>query len=383
MKAHWTDLYKGVSRSNIVLDNINGVAFEDEVKKNQTKAEMQFLRALSYFHLVVQFGDVPVVTKELKTVEEIRAHTKRDPKSEAYNLIEEDLTAVINSSLPDLQTGNGVGRACKVAAHALLGKVLLHKAADTDFSAERNANLTKAKAALTAAWEKKPFANLKDIAYADVFDKDKQATCPEIIFQVMYQGGNSSLSSTWAYVFQPSAESGLISMRSGGGMNLPAPDMMNEYEASDIRKALSVATSPKGQNYTLKYKDLSGDATGYGANNWIVLRYADVALLLAEVKMHLGETDAADYITSVRERAGLSASAGSSLRDAIAHERKVELAFEGHSWYDLLRLYSRAELLTMKQAQNPNFGAKDFLLPIPDDEYKLNPEGMYQNEGYN
>ena len=68
-----------------------------------------------------------------------------------------------------------------------------------------------------------------------------------------------------------------------------------------------------------KYTDLD-DINGYGANNWIVLRYADVALMLAEVKMHLSENDAVSYLNMVRERAGLDDYSGSSLRDAILRE---------------------------------------------------------------
>lgn len=71
--------------------------------------------------------------------------------------------------------------------------------------------------------------------------------------------------------------------------------------------------------------------------------------MLAEVKMHLNETDAVNYLNMVRERAGLPDYTGSNLRDAILQERRVELAFEGQSWYDLLRLYSHQELLSVMQ----------------------------------
>jgi hypothetical protein len=382
LKTIWSDIYKGVTRSNIVLDRIDGISFADEADKSRIKAEMRFLRALAYFNLVLQWGDVPIVTTELKTLDEIREHTKRDPKSEVYNLIKSDLMAVINSSLPDLQTGAGIGRASRAAAHALLGKTLLHKAADADFAAERQANLSEAKTHLETAWGMKPFASLSAVNYADVFDKATQTTCPEILFMVMYQGGNSAAGSSYNYTFQPNgAENiGLTSKRSGGGVNLPTDNMMNEYEPLDPRKNVSVATA-NGWNYTKKYIDLD-DVNGYGANKWIVLRYADVALLLAEVKMHLNEQDAVNYINEVRARVGLDASPIANLRDAIVHERKVELAFEGQSWYDLIRLYSRDELLALKRAENSNFSVKDFLLPIPYDEYKLDRERMYQNEGY-
>ena len=342
---------------------------------------MYFLRGLTYFHLVLQSGDVPIVTKELKTKDEIQKHTARQPKSEVYALIISDLTQVIHSELPDIQTGNGVGRASKAAAHALLGKVYLTMAADTDFQSDRHDNLQSAKTHLVAAWNVKPFTNLKDIPYTDLFDKDAQTFCPENIFQVMYKGGNSSLASNYAYIFQPTSQTGLTSQKSGTGNNIPTDEMMGTYEAGDIRKAISCGTS-QNVNYVKKYTDLD-DVNGYGANNWIVLRYADVALMLAEVKMHLGESDAASYLNMVRERAGLDDYSGSNLRDAILHERRVELAYEGQYWYDLLRLYSRQELLNHMKAKNPNFSEKDFLLPVPYDEHKLDPVRMYQNEGYN
>ena len=234
---------------------------------------------------------------------------------------------------------------------------------------------------MVAAWNVKPFTNLKDIPYTDLFDKDAQTFCPENIFQVMYKGGNSSLASNYAYIFQPTSQTGLTSQKSGTGNNIPTDEMMGTYEAGDIRKAISCGTS-QNVNYVKKYTDLD-DVNGYGANNWIVLRYADVALMLAEVKMHLGESDAASYLNMVRERAGLDDYSGSNLRDAILHERRVELAYEGQYWYDLLRLYSRQELLNHMKAKNPNFSEKDFLLPVPYDEHKLDPVRMYQNEGYN
>ena len=137
----------------------------------------------------------------------------------------------------------------------------------------------------------------------------------------MYKGGNSSLASNYAYIFQPTSQTGLTSQKTGTGNNIPTSDMMSAYESGDTRKAISCGTS-QNVNYVKKYTDLD-DINGYGANNWIVLRYADVALMLAEVKMHLSENDAVSYLNMVRERAGLDDYSGSSLRDAILRERRV------------------------------------------------------------
>jgi hypothetical protein len=384
VKSEWGNLYKVIARSNVVLDHIDNITFKDETTRSRIKAEMQFMRALTYFHLVTLWGDVPLVTTELKSMSETFAHTKRDPKSEVYALIINDLEAAVESKLPDKWPAKDEGRVSKTAARALFGKVLLQKAADADFASERMQNLQAAKTQLQAAWAVKPFDSLSEINYADVFDKEKQKNCAEIIFQVMYLAGSADLSSNFAQVFQPTGSkyTNLTSVKSGGGLNLPTQEIVNEYETGDIRKDISLGrTSDKAFYYTKKYIDRE-DANAYGANSWIVLRYADVALLLAEVKTHLNETDAVDYINEVRTRAGLP-NVGVATRDAIVHERKVELAFEGQSWYDLLRLYSKDELKALIHAKNENFSDKDFLMPIPFDEYKLNPEGMYQNKGYN
>ena len=121
------------------------------------------------------------------------------------------------------------------------------------------------------------------------------------------------------------------------------------------------------------------------------MRYADVLLMAAE----LGSPNAQAYFNQVRQRAytvndgegNLSVSDDyrevAVTKENIIKERMLEFAFEGQYWYDLLRLYSRQELLEHMKAKNPNFSAKDFLLPIPYDEHKLDPTRMYQNEGYN
>jgi hypothetical protein len=379
VKTHYADLYKCITRANIVLDHINDVPFANETDREKVIAEMKFLRALTYFYLVQDFGQVPVVTKELKTIEEINEHLVRQPKSDIYTLIANDLTAVIESPLPDLQVGEGAGRASKAAANALLGKMYLSQAADPEF-AEMQAILWRdAKTALLAAWDIRPFAQLSNIPYSEVFDIATQKSCGEILFQVMYSNINSDLSSPFAQYFQPQSKTGLTSQKAGSGYNIAVTNMVSEYETGDARKSISLGTDG-GINYTKKYTDLT-NADGYGANNWIILRYADVALLIAEVKMHLAESDGVDYLNEVRKRSGLSAIVTAD-RNAIAHERKIELAFEGHVWNDMKRLYSRAELLAIQSAKNPNFTAKDFYLPIPYDECKLNPEGMWQNEGY-
>lgn len=135
--------------------------------------------------------------------------------------------------------------------------------------------------------------------------------------------------------------------------------------------------------HTMKYADLECGANGYGGNNWIVLRYADVALMLAEAYYWQGVSPTAEtYLNMVRRRAGLADWSGSDLRQGIYDERLFEFIQEGLRWQDVLRMYSNEEMIEHYNAVNSNFSVKDLLLPIPYNERILNPEGLYQNPGY-
>ncbi|MBD1362428.1 RagB/SusD family nutrient uptake outer membrane protein [Mucilaginibacter sp. ZT4R22] len=407
LKSHWVSLYGTVTRANVVLSHIDAVPFTDQNLKLQYTAEAKFLRALVYFHLVRLWGDVPLVTKQLSSTE-VAAATFREKQAVVYAQIVGDLTEVINNSpLPNLQTGAGVGRTSKAAANALLGQVYLTMATTLD-AGTRADNLAKAKTYLTAAYNMKSFGALSSIPYTDVFDVNKKSTCPELIFQIVNKQGDISFSSSIAGNFQAKGET-INSQKatSGVGYNVTR-DLVNEYEAGDPRMAYSVkfANDPIVKDYFVtKFRDVSDAAgkLGYGGNDWILIRYADVILMLAEVNMYLGDNASAiQYLDMVRTRAGVvpyataMATPGYSakfptLKLAILHERRVELAFEHHRWFDLQRFFTTDELVAyfkskaqadFGSAQLANFTTKDRYYPIPFDEYKLDPAKMYQNPGY-
>jgi hypothetical protein len=195
---------------------------------------------------------------------------------------------------------------------------------------------------------------------------------------------------------------------SKGAGEVVKQDLVKDYESNDVRKEFSVkyaADSKVIDWFVTKFRDISTKAgkNGWGGNDWILIRYADVMLLLAEAKMHLGkDAEAIVLLNEVRERAGLTSFAEArkdatynakypTLKEAILHERRVELAFENHRWFDLVRNYNAQELVTYFKAKNQadygnakisNISTKDRYFPIPFDENKLNPEKMYQNPGY-
>jgi hypothetical protein len=406
LKSHWVSLYGTISRANVVLSNIDRVSFPDPALKQQYTAEAKFLRAVMYFHLVRIWGDVPLVTKQL-SFGEVAENTVREKQAVVYAQIVADLKDALNSALPNLQAGGSLGRVSKAAINATLGQVYLTMATTQD-QAGRTENLNNAKTYLTAAYNMRTFGALSSIPYADVFDVTKKSTNPEIIWQIVNKQGDPNYSSSIAANNQAKGENINSLIKSSGVGGNVTPDLIKDYEAGDPRMAFSVkyANDPIVKDYFItKFRDASSGASnlGYGGNDWILIRYADVILMLAEVSNYLGDTGGAtQYLDMVRARAGMPTYAVSltdpayagkytNLRLAILHERRVELAFEHHRWFDLLRTFSTEELVAYFKAKSQadfgipklaNFNTKDRYYPIPFDEYKLNPEKMYQNPGY-
>ncbi|SEA75978.1 Starch-binding associating with outer membrane [Pedobacter hartonius] len=407
LKTHWLNLYQAITRCNTVTAYIDKVTFASASTKGQYLAQAKFIRALMYFQLVRKWGPVPVVTVPLTTTEEVTANTYRQPEAAVYAQIVADLKDGLTGDLPNLQTGGNAGRVGKAAINGLLGQVYLTMASTlTDGKAE---NLANANTYLTACYNMRPFTTLSTIPYPDVFDvARKTAVNNEVIFEVVNIQGNLTYSSSIAANNQALGEtinSRKAGLSSGGNVTR---DLVDEYEAADPRKTFSVkyAAAPSVLDYFVtKYRDASAEATtnGYGGNNTPLMRYADIILLLAECNLNQGNTAAAiQYLDMVRARAGVPLYAVASadpaysakfptLKLAILHERRVELAFEHIRWFDLIRTFTTTELVAYFKAKSQatfgiaklaNFSTKDRYYPIPLDETKLDPVRMYQNPGY-
>jgi hypothetical protein len=216
------------------------------------------------------------------------------------------------------------------------------------------------------------------------------------------------------YVFAPRLSAGAVTgfaNTTPSGRNIPTREMINSYEAGDVRKAISLQLG-----YTLNgvYRDIpyvskyqyTHTITGRTDNNWPVLRYSDVLLMLAEsINEASGpNAEAYDYLNQVRKRAGLGALDGLSkdaFRTAVLKERRVELAFENHRWFDLQRTNTPSQLTALMNAHgagekaNPTvvrggiaFNALDYVysdfeyyLPIPAPQILIN-KNLTQNPGY-
>lgn len=404
---HWTALYAPIARANNILKAIDTVTFANNATKTQYIAELKFIRALMYFNLVREFGNVPLTTEKLSTIEQTTALTYREKKEKVYAQIVADLKDVVGSNLPVVQSAANKGRVSLQAANGLLGQVYLTMA--TVLADNRTDNLNNAKNYLLACYNMKTFTSLSNISFTSVFDVTQKSTNAEIIFQIVYKQGDATYGSALAKNNQAKGETinaPLVISQGDGG--LFTKDLLNEFESGDVRTDFSIKFAAATNKYFItKFRDVAAAVTkdGYGGNDWIVMRYADIILNLAEVHMYLNDNATAiSYLNMVRARAlrpdyatmmatdANYAAKYPTLKLAILHERRVELAFEHHRWHDLTRFFTPTELVAYFRAKNQadydnspltNCTTKDYYFPIPLNEYNLNPELMYQNEGYN
>lgn len=396
--------YFCIHRSNLLLEHIDAVDMP-EADKQRMKGEAMYLRALSHFYLTRLWGPVTIMRHTIAG-SSAAAQLRRSPVADVYAFVIEDLKTIADGTmLPETCTGDRFGHASRTAAAALLGRVYLQQAATQDMPQL----YTEAIKYLEKAVQLSAYTNL-GLAYNKLFTIDGQ-TDAEIIFPIMYMP-NDAECSNFAYYFQPMGAKGLTSEVIGRGWNLGQENLYKEFEdknngfaLTDRRVAYAMRKYTDGTYYTKKYVDLSS-SSGFHGNLWFEIRFADVYLMLAEAYERVeGNTsaNAIAYLDKVRTRPGSTikgyaesmtnaayAAAYPTLRDAIFHERRVELCFENQRWFDLMRLYPNAAdfVAYMHSVQEPNVGGKytnfqayELLLPIPYDEVFLNPD-LGQNPGY-
>ncbi|MBQ7631644.1 MAG: RagB/SusD family nutrient uptake outer membrane protein [Paludibacteraceae bacterium] len=396
--------YFCIHRSNLVLEHLDAVQMS-EAERNRLRGEALYLRALSHFYLTRLWGKVTIMRHTI-TGSAAAAALRRSPVEDVYAFIIEDLKSVADANwLPATCTGAQFGHASRTAACALLGRVYLQQAATQNKPELYNDAVTYLEKAISVSG----YAGLEK-AYNKLFTLEEQNDA-EVIFPIMYMA-NAAEGSNFAQYFQPQGATGLTSALTGRGFNIGQENLYLEFESTQngfptndrIRTTAAIRKYTDGTYYTRKYVDLN--PAGYGGNIWFEIRFADVYLMLAEAYERVeGNTSAKaiEYLDKVRSRPSSSlkdyatmqtnaayVAAYPTLREAIFHERRVELCFENQRWFDLMRLYSNADdfVAYMRSVVEPNVGAKytgfqkyELLLPIPYDEVFLNPD-LGQNEGY-
>jgi tetratricopeptide (TPR) repeat protein len=383
INGRWNDSYTAIARYNTILDKIGGITM-DESLKSRNIGEIKFLRALIYFNLVQTFGDVPLVTKAINDPDEGYAYS-RNPKTEVYAQIEKDL-ADAEGALPVSYTGVDIGRATKGAARALLGKVYLTEK-----------KYAQAVAKLKEVIDLNVYTILP--SYADVF-KVSNKNHKESVFDVQYKSGGSGEGNPWPNLFAPQNSGNSVIAFSGNGNNQPTDDLIKAFETGDVRKDVSLATSyvnASGQtvqaNYVKKYFDTPVVNNDNG-NNIPIIRYADVLLMYAESLNEVGYQatgEALTYLNQIRNRAGLKPKTATDIPDqlsfrlAMEQERRVEFAFEGQRWYDLVRTGRAVTVMNSKKDQIRLVNVltdNNLVFPIPQSQIDINKDKIKQNPGY-
>ncbi|HAQ20376.1 MAG TPA: RagB/SusD family nutrient uptake outer membrane protein [Prolixibacteraceae bacterium] len=385
LNSQWQYFYTAIFRVNTILTKIEPLAETTIPKKARYIAEAKFLRALAYFDLVRIFGDVPMVTHPLSIEEGYKI--PREPVANIYSkIIIPDLLAA-ETGLLAKYTGADVGRPTIGAAKAILGKVYL---TIKDFQ--------KTEAKLL---EVTTMGYLLLPKFTDLFDYTKNEHHSEYIFDIEHEEGMGE-GSPWNRRFAPNNVTFTSFYGIGGNgdeQNGPTQILIDLFAANDLRKDITVGvrggfigangvfvklTSNTNQTYTKKYIVTSAAADD-SKSNWKVIRYGDILLMLAEAMNENGKTDQAiTYLNQIRARAGVTVySTGmtqSAVRDAIVLERRLELSFEGHRWFDLTRTGQAYNVMK-------DYGMVPYMIvwPLPLSQVQLinDPTIFPQNPGYN
>lgn len=381
----WNESYKGINKCNTVLDKIDAVDM-DATQKEQFKMEMKFLRGLMYFNLVRVYDGVPLV---IQTTDVSTAYgMARNSRDEVYQQIIADFTAAEN--LPASYAGNDVGRATKGAAKAMLGKVYMTL---NDYP-KAGPKLKEVIDLGQYALLENDHGSINAEGYLKIFDPLNH-NHKESIFDVQFKKGGYGEGSNFPNNYAPQ-NSGTSVVPVGGtsGNNLPTEDMYEAYEDNDFRRDISMATSyvnSEGEtieaSFVTKYKDTpyqNNDAN----NNFPVIRYADVLLMYAEVLNENNNTpEACTYLNQVRRRGfgyqtnetspyDINTTDKNEFKLKVEQERRVELAFECHRWFDLIRTGRAVEVMSAKGFK---LDATNLLCPIPQTQIDLNPNVLTQN----
>lgn len=386
--SFWNTSYNGINRINMILGRIDNITMDEQLKERY-KLESKFLRSLIYFNLVRVFGDVPLVLTEISISESYGIG--RESKEKVYEQIIADLKAA--EVLPvSYSRDTDIGRATSGAAKALLGKVYLTLQRYTEAEAKLKEVIDSGVYGLL----ENAAGSLNNEGYAQVFHADNHNS-KEGVFEIQFKKGGYGEGNGFPNTFAPeNSGTNVVPVGSTGGSNLPEMEMYNAYEEGDLRCAFSVALGYNDNRkdgewvesiHIRKFFDTpyqSGDSN----NNFPVIRYADVLLMYAEALNQNGKTaQACDYLNQVRRRGfgyqtnevtpvDIRTGDKNEFFLAVEHERRVELAFECHRWFDLIRTGRAVEVMT---AKGYKLNETNLICPIPQKQIDVNPS-LQQNK---
>ncbi len=429
-RAQW----QGISRANLAIQEVptTKVKEGEEATLDRLVGEAKFLRAYYYFRLARIFGGMPLIDFVVDSSD--KWHQERSTLDETYQFIIKDLEAA-EAVLPlkSKYSADDLGRATKGAAQAMLLKANLYRAG---FLAQAgNADEAQKCYKAAAEWGKKVIDSKQYSLDSEYFTNFllKGENDKESVFEIQYVEdgmsdygeGEGFTRGTFTLILQRSRSKHFG--QAGWGFDKPTENLYNEYEPNDPRRDETIWRPAEGEMDTPAQETYLGDSLCSrkyamytdGANgecyklthdsrgplNNKQIRYSDVLLMYAEACCESGDLASAKAaLNEVRSRVGLSAfpytakiqgkevtysDTQNDLRAAIRHERRVELAMEGHRWFDLCRwgiaketmdAYLAQETPEAKAESAPFEKGKHEFFPIPSQEIDIT--GIAQNPNY-
>jgi hypothetical protein len=444
---YWNDpqrgFYKVVTRTNIFLSRISESPI-DTARKSRMTGEMTFLRAYSYFRLISFYGGVPLITKPFGLTDDFSVPRNTYKEIMDFVITELDKAA---SLLPLKHSAANMGRITKGAALAIKARALLYAASPLNNPSNDISKWQQASDAAKAVIDLNQYSLFPD--YKTVFlastiynsemiwQRPFNLTIePENVFVELSQypngyGGFAQVHPLHNIVDDYEMLTGKLPKDD------PSYNPQNPYVNRDPRfyasilydgapfKGREVETFlPKGQDsnegssqpwnstqtgyYQRKFLDETITNPGginIGSTPWTFSRYAEILLNYAEAKLNLGdEVTCRDYINKIRSRPSVNmppvTETGAALVARLQNERRIELAFEDHRWFDVRRWKiapivlnipgkrmaitkdaSGKKTYTVVNFQPRAFTDKNYLVPIPQYEISKNPK-LVQNPGY-
>jgi len=345
----WNTIYEGINRANNLIAQVPNIEDPAFTNKEEVIAQARFLRAYHYFNLINYYGGspngygkpdglgVPLRTEPTLAVADA-APIARASEVEVIAQVMDDLDFAIEN----LSASAAPGLATQNAAIALKSRVQLYQG-----NYQEAADL---------AGELIDAYTLPE-NYADIYEVRNTS---ESIWELQFDAVNSN---SIAFFYFPSAL---------GGRNevSPSANLSAAHEEGDERKDVNNTTS----SYTAKYTRISD-----GTDHVMLIRYAEVLLNRAEALARLDQTEEAEgLLNMVRMRAGLETYASTSQDDLINQillDRRIELAHEGHRWFDLRRTGTATTVLGITDDRKT-------LWPIPQREILNSEDLVEQNPGY-
>ncbi|MCX8524749.1 RagB/SusD family nutrient uptake outer membrane protein [Chryseobacterium formosus] len=373
----WGYLSNFMDHCNKILNYVDGAGDLSTVRKNQMKAEASIFRAMYLFHMVQLWGDVPIVTKSFITINSDNfdeAYTQLYPKRQSVNDVYAQIISDLEGAIANAPASSEKYKANKGAAYALLAKVYATKPNPDWAKVKQYSDLV-----ISQGYSLLP-------VYDHLFDSNHEGNA-ESIFEA-----NGNASNIWAWC---------TSMYVGTDwkkFNTPSNDLIKTYnDAGDIQRLNTTVkfsavgwSDPywSGNNFPFMNKMRLTD----GNQNFYILRLSDILLLKAEADVRTGDfSGAATLINQVRTRVALPAITITSTDDGINKvlaERKSELAFEGHRWFDLKRTGKSISILSQQKngsgvilPYTSNINQNRLLWPIPQAQLDKN-QNLTQNSGY-